>query len=82
MAENWENGLPDEGRSPNSGYRMDAEGMPFPWRWDGAAISTDLYVIWEMSVQNAAKPLNSGHRMLVEENHSNCGAIWVPSLWI
>ena len=29
---------------------MAAEGMPFPWRWNGSTISTDLDVIWEMSV--------------------------------
>ena len=49
MAENWENGLPDEGRSPESGHRMAAEGMPFPWRGNGSTISIDLAVIWEMS---------------------------------
>ena len=31
MAENSGNGLPDEGQSPESGHRMAAEGMPFPW---------------------------------------------------
>ncbi len=39
-----------EGRSPKSGHRMAAEGMPFPWRWNGSTISTDLDVIWGMSV--------------------------------
>ncbi len=28
---------------------MAAEGMPFPWRWNGGTISTNLDVIWEMS---------------------------------
>jgi len=51
MAENWENGLPDEGRSPEFGYRMAAEGMPFPWRWTNGTISTNLYVSWGMSVE-------------------------------
>ncbi len=46
---NWENGLPDEGRSPESGYRMAAEGMPVPWRWTSGTISTNLDVIWGMS---------------------------------
>jgi len=46
----WSNGLPDEGRSPESGYRMAAEGIPFPWQWGSGTISTDLDVIWEMSV--------------------------------
>ena len=27
-----------------------AEGMQFPWRWNGGTISTVLDVIWEMSV--------------------------------
>ncbi len=30
---------------------MAAEGMPFPWRWDGGTISTNLDVIWGMSVE-------------------------------
>ena len=30
---------------------MAAEGMPFPWRWNGGTISTDLDVIWGMSVK-------------------------------
>ncbi len=45
------NGLPDEGRSPESGYRMAAEGMQFSWRWNGGTISPNLGVIWEMSVE-------------------------------
>jgi hypothetical protein len=45
----WANGLPTEGRSPTSGHRMAAEGMPFPWRWNGGMISANLEVIWEMS---------------------------------
>ena len=50
MAKIWPNGVPDEGRSPESGYRMAAEGKQFPWRGNGSTISTDLDVIWEMSV--------------------------------
>jgi hypothetical protein len=30
---------------------MAAEGMPFPWRWDGGTISTNLDCIWGMSIQ-------------------------------
>ena len=45
----WTNGLPNEGRSPKSCHRMDAEGIPFPWRWNGGTISTNLDGIWEMS---------------------------------
>ena len=52
MAENSGNGLPDEGRSPKSGHRMAAEGIPFPWRGNGSTISTDLDVIWGMSVDS------------------------------
>ncbi len=29
---------------------MTAEGMQFPWRWNGGTISPNLGVIWEMSV--------------------------------
>ena len=49
MAKNWANGVPDEGRSPESGHRMAAEGIQFPWRGNGSTISTDLDVIWGMS---------------------------------
>ncbi len=45
----WANGLPNEGRSPKSAHRMAAEGMQFPWRWNGGTISLNLGVIWEMS---------------------------------
>ncbi len=50
MAENLGNGIPNEDRSPKSGPRMAAEGMPFPWRWNGGMISANMEVIWEMSV--------------------------------
>ncbi len=55
----WANGLPDEGRSPKSGHRMAAEGMPFPWRWNGGTISTDLDVIWGMSAKNSGETIMS-----------------------
>ena len=29
---------------------MAAEGMPFPWRWTSGTISTNLDIIWGMSV--------------------------------
>ena len=45
------NGLPNEDRSPKSGHRMAADGMPFPWRWNGGTNSTVLDGIWGMSVQ-------------------------------
>ncbi len=46
----WANGLPNEDRSPKSGLRMAAEGMPFSWRWNGGTIFLNLGVIWEMPV--------------------------------
>ena len=49
MAENPGNGLPDEDQSPESSHRMAAEGMPFPWRWNGGMISMNLKGIWGMS---------------------------------
>ncbi len=36
------NGLPNEDRSPKSGHRMAAEGMPFPWQWYGGTISPEF----------------------------------------
>ncbi len=50
----WANGFPNEDRSPKSGHRMAAEGMPFPWRWNGGTISTDLDVIWGMSIRESS----------------------------
>ena len=50
MAENPGNGLPDEDQSPESSHRMAAEGMPFPWWWNGGMISMNLKNIWGMSV--------------------------------
>ncbi len=38
---------------PKSGHRKAAEGMQFPWRWNGDTISTNLDVIWGMSVQSS-----------------------------
>ena len=51
MAENWANGVPDEGRSPESGHRMAAEGIQLPWRGNGSIFSANLEAIWGMSVQ-------------------------------
>ena len=50
MAENWANGVPDEGRSPKSGHRMAAEGIQLPWRGNGSIFSANLEAIWGMSV--------------------------------
>ena len=55
-----ENGLPDEARSPESGYRMAAEGIQFRWRWDSGTISTQLDVIWGMSVKIAEPLVQTG----------------------
>ena len=55
MAENWANGVPDEGRSPKSGHRMAAEGIQFPWRGNGSTISTDLDGIWGMSDEDVCE---------------------------
>ena len=33
---------------------MAAEGVPFPWRWNGGTISTELDVIWGMSAESMA----------------------------
>ncbi len=53
----WANGLPNEGQSPKLAHRMAAEGMQFPWRWNGGTISLNLGVIWEMSAQ--CRPQNA-----------------------
>ncbi len=45
MAENMGNGLPSAGRLRKSGHRMAAEGMRFPWRWDGGTI----FPVWMSS---------------------------------
>ena len=44
------NGLPRAGRLPKSCHRMAAKGIEFPWRWGRGTISTNLDVIWGMSV--------------------------------
>ena len=52
MAENlgkWPSG---HRKTEKSGHRMAAEGIQSPWRWYGGTISTDLDVIWGMSVEN------------------------------
>ena len=45
-------------KTEKSGHRLAAEGMPFPWRWNGCTNSTDLDVIWGMSVKTVAGPRN------------------------
>ncbi len=49
MPENLVKWLCKRVRSLKSGHRMAAEGMQFPWRWNGGTISLNLGVIWEMS---------------------------------
>ena len=51
MAENLGKYLPNEGRAPKLRHRMAAEGMQFPWRWNGDTVSLNLGVIWEMSAR-------------------------------
>ena len=58
MAGNLADGLPSEGRSQKSAHRIAAEGMPFPWRWNGGTIFPNLEVIWGMSINFAAKLSN------------------------
>ncbi len=36
---------------PSGGYRIAAEEMEFPWRWNGGTISLNLDVIWGMSAK-------------------------------
>ena len=38
------------GKTEKSGHRLAAEQTLFPRRWYGGIISTNLEVIWEMSV--------------------------------
>ncbi len=51
---------------------MAAEGMPFPWRWNGGTISTVLDVIWGMSV----------NRMIPESVHNYLSDALPPRLSI
>ncbi len=72
MAENWANGVPDEGRSPESGYRMAAEGIQFPWRGNGSAISTKLDCIWGMSTKVPRAVLFGYHQDWPEISSGEC----------
>ena len=56
----WTNGLPNEGRSQKSCHRMAAEGIRFPWRWNGGTICLKSGVIWEMSAQPCPRCPNAG----------------------
>ncbi len=40
---------------------MAAEGMQFPWRWNGGAISLYLGVIWEMPAKKGGWALHVGN---------------------
>ena len=57
MAENWANGVPDEGRSPESGHRMAAEGIQFSWRGNSSIFSANLGAIWGMSAYTTLRGL-------------------------
>ncbi len=52
MARKLTEGIPSAGRFLKSGHQVAAKGMQFPWRWDGGTISTNLDIIWEMSVKS------------------------------
>ena len=67
----WANGLPGEGRSPKSGHRMAAEGMPFSWRWNGGTIFPNLDVIWGMSTRVVIRgiPVQGGDPTLVADEY-------------
>ena len=51
----WANGLPNEDRSPNPGHRMAAKWIEFPWQWTSSTFSTNLDVIWGMSVNKISR---------------------------
>ncbi len=52
---------PSKHRKPyKSGHRMAAKGILFPQLWYGGVISTNLKVIWEMSVKIGAKVVSHG----------------------
>jgi hypothetical protein len=44
----WASGLQNEAHLQKSVHRMAAEGVQFPWRWNGSTISLNLKVIYEM----------------------------------
>ena len=72
----WPNGLPNAGRLRKSGHRMAAEGMRFPWRWDGGTSSTNLDVIWGMSDYTEGGPFAlSGPRPVGQGPHSTATAL-------
>ena len=49
-----ENGLPSAGRLPTSRHPVDAKGIQFPLRRGGYTVSTNLDVIWGMSISLTA----------------------------
>ena len=57
----WANGRPNEGRSPKSGQRIAAKVIPFPWRSESGTISTNLDVIWKMSVESFRRQWKHRH---------------------
>ncbi len=60
----WTNGRPNEARSPRSGHRMAAQGMPFPWRWNGGTIFLNLEVIWDnVGIVTSASIFVTGSRL-------------------
>ena len=51
MAENMGKWPSKHRKTEKSGHRMAAKGILFPQLWYGGMISTNLEVIWDMSVQ-------------------------------
>ncbi len=43
---------------------MAAEGMPFPWRWNGGTISTNLEGIWGMSDEMTVEAIDAGGNVI------------------
>ena len=56
--------------------RMAAEGMPFPWRWNGGMISTDLDVTWGMSGEWTISMGDRPMRNLAATLSDPCRASW------
>ncbi len=56
MAENVGKWPFKRGPMSNIRHRMAAEGIQFPWRWNGGTILPNLDVIWDMSVKGGPQP--------------------------
>ncbi|MGR3344068.1 MAG: hypothetical protein ACU0DI_12730 [Paracoccaceae bacterium] len=56
---------------------MAAEGVPFPWRWNGDTISLNLGVIWEMSAMDTILKYLLAHMSFL---YKEFGFIFVDSM--